>query len=184
MISVLAVVTLPIIVSFSIGHFMDEASAPDLPVGKTIVGVFLITTVPVVVGMLVKHFASVFAGKFEQIARTIASVLFVVIVLGAIASERENIIDYFIQAGLQTLALNVTMMVLAALLARIAGMRIKQRIAITLECGLQNGTLAIFVAATLIDNKAMMVPGGIYSLLMFATAIIYLFIAKRQKAQI
>jgi bile acid:Na+ symporter, BASS family len=182
-ISLLAVVTLPLIVSFSIGHFMDAASAPDLPVGKTIVGVFLITTVPVIIGMVIKYFAGGFAEKFERGARIIASVLFVVIVLGAIASERENIVEYFIQAGPQTLALNVVMMVLAALLARFAGMGIKQRIAITLECGLQNGTLAIFVAATLIGNKAMMVPGGIYSLIMFGTATIYLFIAKRQQAK-
>ncbi len=182
-ISLLAVVTLPIIVSFSIVHFMDAATAPELPVGQTIIGVFLITTVPVIFGMLIKHFASAFATRFEQIARTIASVLFVIIVIGAIASERENIVDYFIQAGPLTLVLNVIMMVLAALLARFAGMRIKQRIAITLECGLQNGTLAIFVAATLIGNKTMMVPGGIYSLLMFATALVYLFIAKRQRAQ-
>lgn len=182
-ISLLAVITLPIIVSFSIGHFMDAASAPELPIGQTIIGVFLITTVPVVIGMLVKRFAPVFTEKFDRIARIIASVLFVVIVIGAIASERENIVDYFIQAGPQTLALNVVMMIIAALLARFAGMGIKQRIAITLECGLQNGTLAIFVAATLIGNKTMMVPGGIYSLLMFVTAIIYLFIAKRhQKA--
>ncbi|USG61234.1 bile acid:sodium symporter family protein [Sneathiella marina] len=182
-ISLLAVVTLPLIVSFSIQHFMNAATAPELPIGKTIIGVFLITTVPVCIGMLIKHFAAAFAKKFERIARLVASVLFIVIVLGAIASERENIVDYFIQAGTLTLTLNVVMMVLAALLAHIAGMGVKQRIAITLECGLQNGTLAIFVAATLIGNKTMTVPGGIYSLLMFATAILYLIIAKRQQAQ-
>jgi len=180
-ISLLSVVTLPIIVSFSILYFMDAASAPELPVGKTIVGVFLITTVPVCIGMAIKHFAAAFAERFERIARIIASVLFVVIVLGAIASERENIVDYFLQAGTLTLTLNVVMMMIAALLAHVAGMGVKQRIAITLECGLQNGTLAIFVAATLIGNKTMTVPGGIYSLLMFVTATLYLFIAKRQQ---
>ncbi len=183
-ISLLAVITLPFIVSFSILHFMDASTAPELPVGKTIIGVFLITTVPVALGMLVKKFARRFAGKFEPIARNIATILFVVIIIGAVASERENIIDYFIQAGPVTLALNVMMMVIAALLARVAGMGIKQRIAITFECGLQNGTLAIFVAATLIGNKTMMVPGGIYGLLMFATAIIYMFIAKKQQARV
>ncbi|WP_321575871.1 bile acid:sodium symporter family protein [Sneathiella sp. P13V-1] len=180
-ISLLAVVTLPFIVSFSILHFMDASTAPELPVGKTIIGVFLITTVPVVIGMLVKKFTDRFAKSFEPIARNIATVLFVVIIIGAVASERENIIDYFIQAGPVTLALNIVMMVFAAFLARIAGMGIKQRVAITFECGLQNGTLAIFVAATLIGNKTMMVPGGIYGLLMFATAIVYLFIAKKQQ---
>ena len=82
-----------------------------------------------------------------------------------------------------TLVLNLVMMVLAAFLSKLSGLGDRQHIAITLECGLQNGTLAIFVAATLIGNKTMMVPGGIYSLIMFASAIAYLFIVKRQPSK-
>ncbi len=182
-ISVLAVITLPFIVSFSITYFMDAATAPDLPIAKTIAGVFVITTVPVIIGMVVNKLKPVFARRFERVARLMASVLFVLIVLGAIASERDNIVEYFVQAGPQTLGLNIFMMVIAASLARFASMGEKQRIAITLECGLQNGTLAIFVAATLIGNKAMMVPGGIYSLIMFATAIVYLMLLRRNTAK-
>ncbi len=181
-ISLLAVITLPLIVSFSITHFMDAQNAPVLSIGNTIIGVFVITTVPVAFGMLVNRYATSFARRFERKARIVASVLFVLIVAGAIASERENIVDYFIQAGPLTLVLNVVMMIVAACLARVASMGLKQRIAITLECGLQNGTLAIFVAATLIGNTTMTVPGGIYSLIMFATALIYLLIVK-SKAQ-
>jgi len=179
-ISLLAVITLPFIVGFSITHFMDASEAPNLSVGRTIIGVFLITTVPVVIGMVVKKVAPVFAEKFERIARIIASVLFVVIIIGAVLGERENIVDYFKQAGPVTLVLNIVMLVLAAGLARFGGLGRPQRIAITLECGLQNGTLAIFVAATLIGNTTMMVPGGIYSLLMFGTAVIYLLLLRRQ----
>ena len=179
-ISLLAVLTLPFIVGFSIHYFMDAATAPELSVGKTIIGVFLITTVPVVIGMIVKKYAPVFAARFERVARVIASILFVVIIIGAVVGERENIIEYFKQAGPVTLTLNIVMMLMAAALARFGGLGRTQRIAITLECGLQNGTLAIFVAATLIGNTAMMVPGGIYSLLMFGTAILYLLLLKRQ----
>ena len=130
--------------------------------------------------MIVKKYAPVFAARFERVARVIASILFVVIIIGAVVGERENIIEYFKQAGPVTLTLNIVMMFLAAALARFGGLGRAQRIAITLECGLQNGTLAIFVAATLIGNTAMMVPGGIYSLLMFGTAILYLLLLKRQ----
>ena len=144
-ISLLAVLTLPFIVGFSIHYFMDAATAPELSVGKTIIGVFLITTVPVVIGMIVKKYASVFAERFERVARVIASILFVVIIIGAVVGERENIIEYFKQAGPVTLTLNIVMMFLAAALARFGGLGRAQRI-ITLECGLQNGTLAIFVA--------------------------------------
>ncbi len=180
-ISLLCVMTLPFIVGFSLEYFMAASERPELPIAKTIGGIFAITTVPVVIGMVVKYLAPGFAERFERPARIIASVLFVIIIIGAIAGERENIVDYFKQAGPLALALNVVMMVIAAVLAKIAGSGIRQRIAITLECGLQNGTLAIFVAATLIGNKTMMVPGGIYSILMFATAILYLFWSKRQR---
>ena len=182
-ISLLAVFTLPFIVSFSIMHFMDAATAPKLSVGKTILGIFAITPVPVIIGMVVKHTAPRFAEKFERTARIIASVLFVVIIIGAVLAEKENIVEYFKQAGPLTLVLNLVMMALAASLAKLSGLGGRQRIAITLECGLQNGTLAIFVAATLIGNKTMMVPGGIYSLIMFASAIAYLFIVKRHPSE-
>ena len=181
-ISLLAVFTLPLIVGFSIVHFMDAATAPEMSVINTIIGIFAITTVPTIIGMAVKGFASDFAERFERMARLIATVLFVIILIGAVVSERENIVDYFKQAGPLTLVLNIVMMVLAAALARLGGLKPPQRIAITLECGLQNGTLAIFVAVTLIGNTTMMVPGGIYSLLMFVTAIFYVFIVKKKRA--
>ncbi|MCP4526814.1 MAG: bile acid:sodium symporter family protein [Aestuariibacter sp.] len=181
-ISLLAVVTLPLIVSFSIVHFMDAASAPELSVGKTVLGVFVITTVPVMIGMVVKRFASAFAGRFERTARIVASVLFVVIVAGAILAGRDNVVDYFKQAGPVTLTLNLVMMALAISIAKIGRLGAAQQTAITFECGLQNGTLAIFVAATLIGSTAMMIPGAIYSLLMFPTAIAYLFIVIRKRS--
>jgi BASS family bile acid:Na+ symporter len=181
-ISLLTVVTLPLIVSFSIVHFMEAATAPELSIVNTVLGVFAITTVPVIIGMVVKRFAPAFAGKFERIARIIASVLFVVIISGAILAERSNVVDYFRQAGPVMLTLNLIMMALALSIAKMGGLDAPQQTAITLECGLQNGTLAIFVALTLIGSKTMMVPGAIYSLLMFPTAIAYLFIVIRRRS--
>ena len=178
-ISVLSVFTLPLIVGFSIEFLMDAESAPPLSVGRTIVGVFLITTVPVAIGMAVRHVLADFAKAFEAKARIAAAVLFVVIILGAVLSERENLVGYFVQAGPVTLALNVVMMALAFALAKLFRVGGAQRTAITLECGLQNGTLAIFVAVTLIGDTTMMVPGGIYSLLMFATAGAFMLPAYR-----
>ncbi|MCH7780948.1 MAG: bile acid:sodium symporter family protein, partial [Acidobacteria bacterium] len=100
------------------------------------------------IGMTVNRFAPRFAAKFERNARIISSILFVLVIAGAVYSERENIVDYFRQAGPATLMLNLIMMALAYSLAKAARLGSRQQIAITLECGLQNGTLAIFVAAT------------------------------------
>lgn len=180
-ISLLVVVTLPLIVNFSILHFMDAATAPTLSISHTVMSVFAITTVPVVIGMLANHYAPAFARKFERISRIIATVLFLVIIIGAIATERANIVDYFKQAGFVTLSLNLIMMALAMSIAKVVQLGDQQKTAIVFECGLQNGTLAIFVAVTLIGSKAMMVPGAIYSLLMFLTAIAYIFIAIKRR---
>ena len=178
-ISLLAVFTLPVIVGFSIDYFMDAANAPKLSISETIIGVFAITTVPVIIGMIVNKTMSRFAEKFNRWARIASSLLFLLIIFGAVFAEKENIVEYFRQAGPLTLSLNVIMMLLASLLSKLSGLGDRQRIAITLECGLQNGTLAIFVAVTLLGNKTMMVPAGIYSLLMFGSAIVYLLITKR-----
>ena len=180
-ISLAAVITLPLIVGFSITHFMDANVAPALSIGNTVLGVFLITTVPVIIGMVVNRLTPNLARRFERVARLIASVLFVVIIAGAIFAEWASLADYFRQAGLVTMALNLIMMSLAMGLAKVARLGLGQQIAITLECGLQNGTLAIFVAATLIGSKAMTIPATMYSLMMFATAVAYLFFAMRRR---
>ena len=183
-ISLLSVVSLPLIVSFSVLHFMDAATAPELSIGRTIFGVFAITTVPVIIGMVTNRYAPNFAEGFERIARMVATILFIVIIVGAIYAERQNIIEYFIQAGPVTLSLNLLMMGLALALSKVGQLGESQQTAITLECGLQNGTLAIFVALTLIGSREMMVPGAIYSLLMFPTAVAYvLYVIQRRRRE-
>jgi BASS family bile acid:Na+ symporter len=183
-ISLLSVVSLPLIVSFSILHFMDAATAPELSIGRIIFGVFAITTVPVIIGMVTNRYAPNFAEGFERIARIVATVLFIVIVAGAIYAERQNLVEYFIQAGPVTLSLNLVMMGLALALSKVGQLGESQQTAITLECGLQNGTLAIFVALTLIGSREMMVPGAIYSLLMFPTAVAYvLYVVQRRRRE-
>lgn len=183
-ISVVAVVTLPFIVGFAFDRFMPVDRNLSIDIGGTMLGVFLITTVPVALGMLVKHFASGFADKVERGARIAATILFVLIVLGAIYSARENIVDYFAQAGPATLALNVIMMLVGLGLAGLFRLGEKQGIAISLECGLQNSTLAIFVAGTLLDNLEMTIPGAIYGLLMFATAGAFIAIVLRRARRV
>ena len=179
-ISLASVITLPVVVGFSITHFMDVGATPALSIGNFVLSVFLITAVPVIIGMALNHLAHSFARRFERSLRIVASILFVTIIVGAIFAERANVVDYFRQAGPVTLALNLIMMGLAMGLAKVARLMRRQQTAITFECGLQNGTLAIFVAASLIGSKAMTIPAAIYSLLMFATATVYLIFSIRR----
>ena len=178
-ISILGVVTIPFIVNFALAQFAGATESVALPIGQTIFSIFLITTVPVAIGMVVKRMASGFADRFEPRARVVATVLFIVVVLGAIAKEWANFPGYFRDAGLITLTLNIIMMVVGFYLARAFVLERRQGIAISLEAGLQNSTVTIFIAATLLGDIRLAIPGAIYGLLMFVTAGIFVVINVR-----
>ena len=177
-ISLLSVVTIPLVVVFAHAYLMD-GSGKDVSVAETAISVFVIVTVPAVIGLLVRRYAEGFALRFEPITRHVSTGLFVLVLAGAIFQERNNIVSYFAQAGLVTLTLNVVMMVLAYYVARLFASGPAQRVTISIECGLQNGTLAIAVAALLFDGGLAVIPAGTYSLIMFATALIYIAFLRR-----
>tara|TARA_B100001123_G_scaffold144360_1_gene167690 strand:- start:211 stop:642 length:432 start_codon:yes stop_codon:yes gene_type:complete len=141
---------------------------------------FLIVTVPVILGILFRKFISEIAKKFEPFAKKISAVLFVIVLLGAIAAERENVVSYFAQAGLITLALNIVMMFVAFYLAAMLGTGSEQKKCITIECGLQNGTLAIFVATSIFGGGLYVIPAATYSLIMFATSLIFVYLVRKK----
>ena len=178
-ISLLSVITVPLVVVFAYGHFIGEQAMQDVTVADTAISVFLIVTVPVVIGLLVRRYAERIALRIEPTARTVSAVLFVLVLAGAIYQELDNLADYYAQAGLATLALNLLMMVIAYLLARWFATGAKQRTAIAIECGLQNGTLAIAIAVLLFRGGLATVPAATYSLTMFATALIYVAILRK-----
>ena len=173
-ISLLSVITIPAVVVFSYAQLIG-GEAGDVSVASTAISVFAIVTVPVLIGLAVRRCAEGFAIRLEPIARQVSARLFVLVLAGAIFQERANIVTYFAQAGLITLVLNLVMMVLAYVIARVFASGPQQRVTISLECGLQNGTLAIAVATLLFDGGlATVVPAATYSLIMFATALIYI----------
>ena len=180
-ISLLSVVTIPLVVVFAYGYFIGEQSVQDITVADTAISVFLIVTIPVLVGLLVRRFAKGFALRVEPSARAMSAVLFVLVLAGAIYQERNNLVSYYAQAGLATFALNLTMMVLAYLLARWFATGAKQRTAIAMECGLQNGTLAIAIAVLLFGGGLATVPATTYSLTMFVTALVYVALLRRRQ---
>ena len=178
-ISLLCVLTIPFIVVFSYGYFVGEGTTGEVSITKTAVSVFLIVTVPVIIGLMVRKYAENFAIRFEVIGQKISAVLFALVLLGAIVQERNNIVEFYAQAGGITLALNVIMLVLAWYIAKMFGSGARQRIAISFECGLQNGTLAIAVATLLFGGGATVIPAAVYSLSMFGTALIFIWWLRR-----
>ena len=180
-ISLLSVITIPLVVVFAYGHFIGDEAMQDITVADTAISVFLIVTVPVTIGLLLRRYAGRFALRIEPAARAVSAVLFVLVLAGAIYQERENLVTYYSQAGLATLVLNVLMMAIAYLLARLFASGAKQRTAIAIECGLQNGTLAIAIAVLLFGGGLATVPAATYSLTMFVTALIFVALLRRTR---
>jgi len=178
-ISLLCVFTIPFIVLTSVKLLNDANITEDISLISMSRDMFLIVTVPVILGMLFRKFVSGAALKFESIAKKVSTALFVLVLLGAIAAERENVVSYFAQAGLITLTLNIIMMIVAFYLAQLLSSGIKQKICITIECGLQNGTLAIFVATSIFNGGMYVIPAATYSLIMFATSLIFVYLVRK-----
>ena len=177
-ISLLCVFTIPFIVLTSVSILGGSSITQDISLLSMSRDMFLIVTVPVIFGMLLRNFATNIALKFEPIAKKISIILFIIVLLGAIAAERENVISYFAQAGLITLALNVIMMIVAYYFAQVFVSGTKQKKCITIECGLQNGTLAIFVGTSIFGGGIYVIPAATYSLIMFGTSLIFVYLVK------
>ncbi len=178
-ISLVSVITIPLVVVMSYQHLIGTDDPGDISVAATALSVFVIVTVPVVAGVVVRRLAAGLAQAVEPWARRISTVLFVLVLAGAIFQERDNIVPYFADAGLVTLVLNVVMMALAYVLASILASGKAQRVAISIECGLQNGTLAIAVAVLLFGAGPVVIPAATYSLIMFATSLLFIAFLRR-----
>jgi len=178
-ISLFCVITIPFIVLTSVELLGGSNTIQDISLLSMSRDMFLIVTVPVILGMLLRKLSSSVTLKLEPIAKKVSIVLFVLVLLGAIAAERENVVSYFAQAGLITLVLNVVMMVVAYYVAQLLASGKEQKKCITIECGLQNGTLAIFVATSIFGGGIYVIPAATYSLIMFATSLIFVYLVRK-----
>ena len=139
----------------------------------------LVVTVPVILGMLIRKFADTFISSNISIVNKITSALFVIVFAAIWIEERENIFNYLKQAGFAVLVLNVVMMFLAYYIAKLFASGIKQRKCIAIECGLQNGTLAVFVATQIFSDISYMIPTAAYALIMYLSGFVFIFILRR-----
>ncbi len=178
-ISLLGMLTVPIILDYALTTYMG-ADAPPLPLGKSIIGVFVLTTVPVVLGMAVKAKAPKFAAAVEQRSRAASAVIFALVMIGAVLSERERLLAHLDGLLVSMIGFNLVMMALAATLAYVARLPRPQQTAITLECGLQNGTLAVVVAGTMLGHIEIAIPAALYSIWMFVSATAYIGLERRR----
>jgi len=142
---------------------------------------FFVVTVPVIIGMIIKHFANNFVNTKALIIQRMSVALFVLVFISIYIEERDNIVSFIIRAGLIATTLNITMMVIGFYIAKIFASGVAQQKCISLECGLQNGTLAVFVGTQIFDGSSMvfLVPAATYALIMIITSIIFIFLIKK-----
>lgn len=170
--SLLSLFTLPLIVNFSIGYFMDADMAIPMQF-KKVVEVFLIVLIPVSLGMLVHAKSPTISNRLTKPVKILSAVFLVLIIAAAIMKERSQVISYFQQVGLAALLFNLFSMLLGYQIPRLLNIGKKQALAIGMEIGIHNGTLAIYIALSVLGNSAMSIPPAIYSLIMFFTAAIF-----------
>ena len=178
--SLLSALSVPIVLAISIGLIGDSSLPESISLTGIALSMFLIVTLPVLLGMGVRSFLNSLTLKIEKSARFISTLLFVLVLLGAILAERENVVSYFAQTGLVVLTLNILMMLIAFYWSGFFGTGMSQKKAIAIECGLQNGTLAIFVGTTVFGGGLYIIPAATYSLIMYLTSLIFIYFIKNR----
>ena len=178
-ISLISIISVPFIVFKSaelleVGEISKEISMIGISMKM-----FLVVTLPVIIGMLIRKFATNFVMSKSQLIERISVFLFVIVFAAIWVEEWENIMGYIKQAGLITLVLNIIMMFIGYYVAKFLASGVSQRKSISLECGLQNGTLAVFVASQLFTEITYLIPTATYAIVMFLTSIIYVFIVRK-----
>ena len=178
-ISLLSILTVPFIVIKSADLLDINYLSKEISMSGISIKMFLVVTLPVVIGMLIRKFAQDFIIKRTALIEKISLTLFMIVFISIWLEEWDNIIMYISRAGVITLILNVTMMVLGFYVAKIFTSGIEQRKCISLECGLQNGTLAVFVSTQIFDDIIYLIPTASYALIMFVTSIIFVLLLKK-----
>lgn len=168
--SMIAVITIPLIVNLALSIYMQQGDYVPLPVFDTIFKLTLITLLPVSIGMLIRNKAVGFANRMNKPVKIVSGLLLVLIILAAILNNREIFVSSFRSVGPIALSLNAGMLIVGYVSARLLRLSLAQRITISVESGIQNGTLGITIASTLLHNDVMAISPAIYSLIMFMTA--------------
>ena len=173
--SLVIIVTLPLVVNYASLIFMEAGQQVALPVVKTILQILVITVIPVAIGMLLRAKFTALADKADKPVKILSVLFLALVIAGILVGEKDTMPGFFVMVGSAALLLNLVCMLagyIAAKSARLVGSQVRT---IVIEVGIQNGTLGIAVASTLIGNNTMAIPAAVYSLIMFVTGAIIIF---------
>jgi BASS family bile acid:Na+ symporter len=177
-VSLISIISVPFVVINS-AEFLGVVVSKDISMTGIALKMALVVTVPVIIGMIIRGFAENFISSKINIINKLTGWLFIIVFAAIWIEEKNNILNYLVQAGLAVLILNVVMMLIAYFIAKKFVSGVAQQKCIALECGLQNGTLAVFVATLMFDDIAYVIPTAAYALTMYITGFIFIYILKK-----
>ena len=177
-VSLLSIITVPLIV-FNSANYLGIEIVKEISMLNIALKMFFVVTVPVLFGMIVRSLMTDFIISKTLLVQRLSVILFLIVFISIWVEEWDKIISFITRAGLISLLLNLTMIFLGYYIAKMFASGIPQRKCISLECGLQNGTLAVFVATQLFDDIVFMVPTAAYALIMFVTSIIFVLFVRK-----
>ena len=179
-VSVVAPFTVPLMLVMFMELLMGQEEYIQLPVLKTIIQLLVITVVPISIGMVINHFKPELSKKAEAPTKWFSSIFLLLIVIGIIIKNIDNMANYFLQAGVASIVLNVACMLMGYLVAKAGQLNEAQSKAIGIEVGFQNGTLAIMIALSLLQNTEMAIAATCYSITMFITGTVFAWVLNRK----
>ena len=178
-ISLISILSVPFIVFMSANLLGASNISNEISMISISIKMFLVVTLPVALGMLIRKFATNFIISKTKLIQNISIFLFIIVFMAIWVEEWENIVSYIVQAGVITSTLNIIMMTVGYYAGKFFASGIPQKKCISLECGLQNGTLAVFVASQLFNDVTFLIPTAAYALIMFLTSLIFVFIVRK-----
>ena len=167
--SLITIFTIPFVVDFALTYFLNAQETITIDKVKTVVQIFVIVIIPVTLGMMLKRSKPNFADRMNKPVRIASALVLFLVILGLVIKKKADLIPYLQQAGITTLLLNVATMFVGFLTARLAQLKSKQALTISIESGIQNGTMAIAIASGILMNENFAIAPAVYSLIMFVT---------------
>ena len=177
-VSLISIATVPFIV-FHSAEFLEIEILKEIAMSSIATKMFFVVTVPVLLGMIIRKLKQDLVMAHESLFQKISIILFLIVFAAIWVEEWGEIMSYIKTAGLISIILNMTMIIIGFYVAKFLVSGIAQRKSISLECGLQNGTLAVYVAVQLFDQKVYLVPSAAYVLVMFVTSIFFVLLVRK-----
>ncbi|MFC2081431.1 bile acid:sodium symporter family protein [Bacteroidota bacterium] len=179
--SFITILTIPFIVNFALVHFLEEGQMIRLDVVSTIVRIFVIIIIPISIGMVIRKYKEAFALRMGKPVRVASGVVLALVIIGIVIKEKANFVSYFQQAGIVALLLNVATMAVGYYSSRLFRIKDKRALSISIESGIQNGTLAITIAVVLLESTSFAITPAVYSLIMFFTGGVIIYIGNKRR---